>query len=231
MSTTTVRSPYNRRAAKLMRQREWHFAHGTVRRRIYDLTVCRDPWWSWGNRLMTVTGTEFGGSWSEPSPPTWWYRPDTTKRMWRTNYPVQRFHVVRTYDDYMSENNGVDHDSDEHAPWKAIGVNQDHELHLGRQYWGQGFYGLGVAEMRLLVRWLIRWEVTNWFGARLWLYKLGLHAAVFERKPWSCGDQAPRPGGYSHWTCQEKRNHDGPHRFRQARWDDTGLLAAVEAGF
>lgn len=215
------RSKYNRPLAKLMRRWGWNFAHGTVRHRVWDLITCNHRWYDWGHRVMILTGSDFGGNWSEPSPPTWWYRPGTPLRMWRTGYPRARLHVVRDYTTFMAETEGLDVGSDEHYSWRAIGTGQDNDLHLGRMYWGGTFYGLGYAELRVLTRWLIRWQFINWFGVRSWLYSQGLNAAVYQRTPFGCNQAPPKgSGGYSHWLCQNRNRHSGPHRFRNYEWTD-----------
>ena len=78
-----------RRLAALMRKRGWH--HKTprngMRRRLHSLANEHHPWWDWGHRVMILVGQDQGGNWSEPEPPTWYYRLGTPKRMWRTGYP------------------------------------------------------------------------------------------------------------------------------------------------
>ena len=245
MSTDRASAPkrtIRRRLQRIMRARGWDRAEmdNRVRGRIFHL-VLRDrwPWWDWGHPLMIVVGHCVGGNYGEPEPPTWYYRIDTAaKRMWRTGYPRPRLHVVRSYREFMAETEGIPVDSDEHYPWRAICVGQDNGLHLGRQYWGGGFYGLTYVEMRLLVRWLIRWEFQNWFGIRSWIYSQALHAAVHQRKPFTCQEVPPKgQGGYSHWHCQLKRGHDGFHSFNAYQWGEIDgepigalvkLAAAVE---
>jgi hypothetical protein len=66
---------YQRPAAKLARRLGWNHIHGDgLRPRLWDLASDGRPWWDWGHRLMTVVGSDFGGNWDEPKPPTWWYR-------------------------------------------------------------------------------------------------------------------------------------------------------------
>ena len=217
---------HNRKLARLLQKWRWNFAHGTIRRRIYDLVSCHYPWWDWGHRMMIVTGSDWGGgNWSEPEPPVWYYRMVPGKRQWRTGYPTRRPQIVKTYDEFMSITEGINKDSYEHYEWRAICTSQDNELHIGRMYWGGNFYGLTYGEMRVLVRWLMRWEAINWFGLRTWLHKQGLHAAVETRKPFACNQSPPKgAGGYSHWLCHKKRGHEDPHSTGNYEWEDLGKV-------
>lgn len=205
------------RLARWMRKRGW--SHKTprngVRRQLYELTIARHPWWDWGHWLMILVGIDEGGNRSEPTPPTWWYRLDTPKQMWRTRYPrhpLSTFQIVTDYEEFRRLTKGLN--EDQMYEWKAIGTNQDGELHLGHQYWGGTFYGLSKWEVALLRRYLRRWRRLDWFGLRSWLYKQGLHGAVFSKKPFTCGATPPKgQGGYSHWRCHLPRRHGGMHRF------------------
>jgi hypothetical protein len=145
--------------------------------------------------------------------------------MWRTGYPQTRLHVVKSYSEFMAETEGLHTESDAHYEWRAICVNQDDELYLGRQYWGGTFHGLSFAEMRLLARWLVRWRIADWFGLRSWVYSLALNAAVHDRRPGSCQQVPPKgSGGYDHWHCQRRKGHAGPHGFRNYTWDHSGRV-------
>lgn len=174
---------------------------------------------------MAIVGQDHGGNWSEPSPPTWYYRLGNGKRMWRTGFPihpVRTFELVKTYDEFRDRTAGMTKDDIIDAGWKAMCADQDGELALGWQYWGRGFYGLNKWECRLLGKYLRHWRRLDWYGARSWLYALALNAAVDQRKPFSCQAVPPKgSGGYSHWHCDQKRRHPGAHRFRNYVWDDT----------
>lgn len=213
------------RAAKVMRKRGWYDTKrmGSLRHRAYSLCLERHPWHDWGHYLMILVGQDFGGNWVEYSPPTWWYRHGTPKRMFRTGYPrhpLSTFEVIK--DDYSAFRERTDGlNEDQKYEWKAIGTSQDGELHLGRMYWGNSFYGLTRWEMRLLHRylWACRWR--SWFGLRNWLYSLALHEAVDHKAPFKCNaTPPPGSGGYSHWHCQQKRRHVGLHRFNNMSWGE-----------
>lgn len=210
--------PRGRRLRRKLRHKLVRAEHG---RRWADVFFASHPWWDWGHRLMALVGQDHGGNWSEPQPPTWWYRQVDTKRMWRTGFPIHppsTYLVVTDYDEMRSLTAGLD--EDEMYPWQAINVNQDGELHLGHRYWGGVFYGLDKDDVWLLRRYLRRWLLLDWFGARTWLWKLALNAAVERKKPFACHAAPPaRSGGYSHWLCTERRNHTGPHRYNNYTWE------------
>lgn len=172
---------------------------------------------------MIVVGQNIGGNWSEPEPPTWHYKPGTPKRMVRTGYPrhtPRTYELIRgDYDEFRRRYDGLS--EDEQYQWRAICANQDGDLHLGRQYWGGRYYGLSKPETALLLRWLVRWRIRDWFGLRSWLFSQALHAAVYRRKPGSCAVPPPKgSGGYDHWLCDRPRRHDGLHRFRNYTWGE-----------
>ena len=214
------------RVVRHLRKRGWSSGdnHGKWRNRVVDLLNDRHHWWDWGHPLMTLTGSDFGGSWAEPEPPTWWYRLGPPKHMWRTHYPrhpLSTFEIVTDYDEFKRRTEGLN--EDEMYEWKAIAVNQDGELILGHRYWGGAFYGMSKAETALLRRYLRIWHRQDWFGLRSWLYSQGLHAAVHAKKPRTCQAVPPKgSGGYSHWYCRLPRNHGGVHRFRNYVWGDVG---------
>ncbi len=210
---------------KLMRKRHW--SHKTprdgLRRRIFDLVSEHHRWWDWGHRLMILTGSDDGGNWGEPEPPTWFYRLGPPKRMARTKYPrhpLSTFEIITTYDEFTHRTKGFN--EDQMYEWKAICTNQDGDLILGHRFWGGSFYGMPQCEVALLRRYLRMWRRLDWFGARSWLYSQGLHAAINQKVPRTCQvSPPPGSGGYSHWFCDQKRKHTGPHRYRNYVWDPT----------
>lgn len=209
---------------RTLRRRAEYWLRLNDHRTLADLVSPRYRWWDWGHRLMAIAGEDFGGNWSEPSPPTWYYRLGSGKRMWRTGFPIHplpTIEVIKDYSTFRERTAGLN--EDEMYEWKAICTDQDGELRLGKQYWGGNFYGLTRWEVRLLGKYLRQWRRHDWWGARSWLYALGLNAAVDQRKPFTCQATPPRDsGGYSHWHCDQKRRHDGPHRFRNYAWWETG---------
>lgn len=217
-------APKQSLALRLTRKWRWNYdtPRNGLRRRLYCLAAERHPWYDWGHRLMILTGDDFDGVWSEPKPQTWWYRLGKPKRARGTGYPthpLSTYEIVTDYDTFRALSEGLN--EDEMYRWQAFGVNQDGELHLGRQYWGGNFYGLSKDDVRLLRRYLRRWHRHEWFGLRSWLYGQGLHAAVYVRKPGACNAAPPKnQGGYSHWLCHEKRGHDGMHRYRSFQWGE-----------
>jgi len=216
------------RLAKLLYRQGWNRrpnANG-IRRRIFDLVNCRYPWWDWGHRVMIFTGSDFGGNWQEPTSETWWYRAGQPTRMWRTGYPrTTNVEIISDYRQFMALTEGMVPDDDAHYEWRAIGFNQDDELHLGRQFWGMQFHGLSYWELPIVAKYLRRHRRRTWFGVRPWLYSQALHSAVSTRKPFACNAVPPSgSGGYDHWHCGEKRRHLGPHRFGNSTWNDGGKV-------
>jgi hypothetical protein len=211
--------------ARWMRRRDWHYQkpQNGLRHRLYDLVSEQHPWYDWGHRLMILTGSDDCGNWGEPEPPTWFYRLGEPKRMIRTKYPqhpLATFEIVTDYTEFRRRTKGLN--EDEMYAWKAIGTSQDGELILGHRFWGGKFYGMPDWEVALLRRYLRMWRRLDWFGLRSWLYSQGLHAAVHQKVPRTCQvSPPPGSGGYSHWYCDQKRKHAGPHRYRNYEWDPT----------
>lgn len=209
-----------RRIARLMRKRGWNYRtpDNGLRRRAYDLASCHYRWWDWGHRLMILTGSDFGGNWQEPRPPTWWVHRLPTKPMRFTKYPMRRYEIVTDYDEMRERTRGLDEDG--MCDWDAICVDSNGELVTGKRYWGgPPPYGMDSQQARILARYLRMWRRHDWYGARSWLHSQALHAAVHQKRPLSCGAVPPRgSGGYDHWHCQLKRNHDGVHRFNLYTW-------------
>lgn len=221
----TDKASTRKRVAKLMRSRGWNHDRNTVRARAHALVERSWPWWDWGHPLMVITGDNTTGNWSECEPETWWYRLGQPKRMPITGYPrhpLSTLEVVKDYSEFRDLTLGMTDDEIADAGWKAICGSQDGDLYLGRMYWGGSFHGMTRWEMRLLTRYLNRHRRRGWFGAREWLYSLGLHGAVNRKKPFTCQAVPARgSGGYQHWFCAQKRRHLGPHRFGNYEWIGT----------
>lgn len=191
------------------------------RGRLYHLLIIRDPWWRWGSRLRQLVGMSVMDRGDEPRPPSWFYVPAPPKHMWVTGYPRRRYRLVKNWEQMRAETKGLN--EDQMYDWKAINASQDGDLQFGHMYWGGGFHGLDYAEQRLLLRYLLRWELTNWFGIRSWLWHQGLHNALHATRPGSCKQVPPRgSGGYDHWHCALDRGHGGLHRFRDYQWGEVG---------
>lgn len=210
---------------RFLRTRGWNQLHHQrwPTGRIYALAARRWRWWQWGEPLRIIVGQPFGGTYDEPTPPTWFYRLNTPKPMWRTRYPrhpLSAIEVIRDYAQFRERTAGLN--EDELDEWKAICADQDGDVVLGRRYWGGSFHGLNRWEQRLLLSYLLRWHVLgDWFGARSWLYSLGLHASVHARRPFTCQVTPPRgAGGYDHWYCERGRRHEGLHRYNNMVWGD-----------
>lgn len=215
-----------RRLARRLYDRGWcnDVPQNGIRHRIYDLVGSNHPWWDWGHALMIVVGRDSCGNWSEPLPPTWWYRQGPPRRMFRTGYPThppRTYEVITSYDAYRERIDGLN--EDQRYEWQAINVNGDGGIQLGHRWWGGAFYGLSHNDVWLLRRYLRAWRRLDWWGLRSWLYSQALHAAVHRKKPWSCYAVPPRgQGGYDHWHCELRRGHDGMHRTGSYTWGEIG---------
>lgn len=213
-----------RSLARRCRKRNWHYSEHDqhLRGRLVRLLDMRYPWYDWGHRALVLFGDCEGGNYGDPKPETWWYRRGECKRMWRTNYPrypLSTFEVITDYATFKKRTEGLN--GDQMDEWQAIYVDQDGELCLGHRWWGGAFYGMREDEVALLRRYLRRWRRHTWWGLRSWICCQALHAAVHCKKPGSCQAVPPKgSGGYSHWHCQLKRNHDGLHRFNNMTWGE-----------
>jgi len=213
-----------RRVVKRLRKRGWSYEtpNDGIRHRIYDILASYHAWWDWGHYLMILTGTDFCGNWAEPEAPTWWYKLEAPKRMFKTRYPIHplsTFKVIKNYDAFMALTEDLN--EDKMYEWQAFNVSQDRELQVGHMYWGGRFFGMTRWEVRLLVKYLRMVRRHDWYGLRTWLYAQGLHATVYKKKPFSCG-AAPEPGsgGYDHWLCQLKKRHKGEHKCGNYVWGE-----------
>lgn len=207
------------RLATLARKAGWNrLPDHTMRNRIWRISTIRAPWWKYGDRLTNLVGGGTNGN-SEPTPPTWWYVRAPSGRSRVTGYPITRYRIVRDWEQMRSETQGLDEDG--MYDWRAIGVSQDEDLHLGRMYWGGNFNRLDRAERRILLRWLIHAELLGLFGLRRWLWGVGSHNAVHGTRPGSCAVAPPRgSGGYDHWHCTLDRGHKGLHEHGVWRWGE-----------
>ena len=211
-----------RKVARFLYQRGWPQKRGSVRHRIHSLVSEHHPWYDWGHRLMILVGQDQGGTWGEPTPPTWFYRQGEPKRMRRTGYPthpLRTYEVITDYSTFRERTEGLN--EDQLYEWQAMNTSQDGDLHLGRRFWGKPFYDLNHADVPLLRRYLRHWRLLDWFGLRSYLYKQALHACVYTKKPFACHAAPPKgSGGYSHWLCTLRRGHDGLHRYRNSVWGE-----------
>lgn len=196
-------------------KRRWYYEtpDNGLRSRIVALLRENHPWWDWGHRVMTLVGRNWCGNWSEPKPPDIWYRQGPSKL--RRGKARTTWVVVRSYDEYLRQ---VEQG---HQDWKCIQV-QDGGWTLAMGYYdSMNFYGLTRSEVPILLRFLVRWALTDWLGIRRWLYFRALRAAVNRKVPFRCQATPPKgTGGYSHWHCSEKKRHAGPHRFNNYTWTD-----------
>jgi len=170
-----------KRIERWMRKRGWSYKtpNNGLRRRLWATASSRNRWRDWGHYLMIWVGTDFGGNWSEPDPPTWYYREDSSVPMKFTGYPQHprsTYTIIKDYTTFMEMTHDLN--EDQMYIWKAFCWSQDRELHLGHQYWGGRYFGLSRWELPLLKDYVKMSHRYDWYGARSWLYSLGLHATV-----------------------------------------------------
>lgn len=217
--------------------RRWTYNHwqrlpdDCIRHRLHHVVSERSPWWAWGPRVTALTGSDFGGNYQNPKPPTWWYRLGPPKRMAITGFrrhPLSTVEVITDYATFTALTQGLN--EDQMYEWKAICINQDGVLHLGHQYWGGSFHGLVPCEVKLMRRYLRMWRRLDWYGLRTWLYLQGIHASVHRKRPFSCkATPAKGSGGYDHWHCQLKRRHTGSHSYNAMQWTEGGQVERLPA--
>lgn len=209
-STTAylVESRGVRRVARYLRRRGLNQAPGhTLRARLYRCFADARGWWDWGAYLMSLTGTDFCGSYAPPSPRSIYYQYENGKLVWTKSYERPLNPEANDY-------------------WHFIGVQDDGRvLRPGNIYSDNREsinYGLDPRTTRLLTRYILwdYWTKARWFGLRPWLYYKGLHRKVDMRIPFRCNER-PRPnsGAYSHWACSLKRRHRGQHAIGAHRWE------------
>lgn len=181
-------------------------------RRLREVHGPRYPWWDWGHRLMALVGRDDTGSWSPPRPRDLWFRKVDGKLQTTHHYADVRDNPSEDWRIFDSQNDGFEIVI---GYWPAPGTHGN--IHRS---------GIdGRDEIALFRRWMLtEWAVSEWFGLRRWLYYKGLHAAIHQRKPFTCKAVPPHgSGGYDHWHCQEPKRHAGPHRFRNYAWSDCGV--------
>lgn len=178
-------------------------------RRINEIRRSRHPWYDWGHRVMILLGREDDGRFDNvPRVRDLWFRHENGRLVTTRDYAEVRARNDGEWKVFDSQNDGfevvIGWWPDEHGPITRTGLD-------------------GRDEQRLFLRWFVweGWIKAEWCGLRRRLYYRALHAAVHQKIPFAC-QQVPAPdsGGYSHWHCELRRKHDGPHRYRGCTWND-----------
>jgi hypothetical protein len=210
---------------------------------------------NWPHKLMALTGRLYCGNFDVPHAPDLYIRrgPERDEHR-RVINPAQsmldkKLAYSQTFitKDAMTAWDGVKRGEE----WRTFDWQDDgHTLRVGWLGDDGRIHDSGIGEysgeLRMFRKWFIwdSWIKYDWFGLRRWLYYKGLHAAVHEKRPFTCQEIPPKnSGGYDHWHCEYpvgfvgmvKRRlgrpitHPGPHIFRAMRWDENGrLLSAME---
>lgn len=234
MSATAPKKTLRRRAARWMHDRGWTDTDmdNTLRSRTARAVAERGPWYDWGHPAMSLVGRYDSGNAGAPRGRDLWWVP--------TEYvegPFAQAHVAglevrhgcyvtSNYSDIMHSGPDVD--------WRIFDLQDDgHTVKIGLwpnlpEHDGR-IQPLPWQELkpRTSLRLFLEWYLVDhkvkaqWLGLRSWIYWKALHAAVAQRKPFSCATvPEPRSGGYSHWHCQLKKRHAGAHRYRNYVWSD-----------
>ena len=202
----------------------------TLRSRIARAFGERGPWYDWGHPVMWLVGRYDGGNAGSPRGRDLWWVP--------TEYVEGPFaqaavaglevrhgcYVTTNYSDIHTDVDWriFDLQDDGHTVKVGLWPNlPEHGGHIQPLPWEEL---KPATSLRLFLEWyLVDHKIkAQWFGLRSWIYWKALHAAVQDRRPFSCA-KVPPPcsGGYSHWHCQLGKRHKGAHRYRNYVWDPT----------
>lgn len=214
------------RAWRLMYDRGWTTSKmdDTLRSRIAHAVQEWRKWYDWGHPVMWLVGRYDGGNSGPPRGRDLWWIP--------TEYVEDRLagslvaDCEQRYGCYITTEYTVVRSSAAEIDWRIYDLQDEgHTVKVGlwpnRPEHDGRIQPLPWQELKVdLFLWWYVWRHlggAQWFGLRRWAYYKALHAAVADRKPFSC-QQTPPTGGYSHWHCQLKRKHSGEHRFRNYTW-------------
>jgi hypothetical protein len=200
----------------------------------------------WGHKLMALTGRNFGGNWNPPHAPDLYLRFGPERGENRHVLSIEKPSgkpFITTHG--MTAWDGVKRGEE----WRTFDWQDDgHTLRVGwlseDGYIHDSGIGAYSGELTLFRKWFIwdSWIKSDWFGLRRWLYYKGLHAAVHQKKPFTCQKVPPRnSGGYDHWHCIEPIGYSGtlrrwldlpyehpmPHRYARMEWTDSGQVRHI----
>lgn len=220
------------RVARAMRKRGWTdiAMDDTLRSRIARAIGDWYHWWGWGHPVMWLVGRYDTGSAGVPrGRDLWWIPTEYVEDRLALSLAAdfgQRFgcYITTRYEDVRRSGGDID--------WRIYDLQDDgHTVKAGLwpnqpEHKGQ-IQPLPWQELKVdLFLWWYVWQHkgrSQWFGLRRWIYYKALHAAVQHKIPFTC-QIAPEKGsgGYSHWHCNLKRRHTGPHRYRNYIWAGPG---------
>ena len=193
----------------------------TLRSRIAHAVGEWRKWYDWGHPVMWLVGRYDCGNSSPPrGRDLWWIPTEYVEGIENSLVSdlEQRFgcYITTRYEDVRSTKlNWRIYDLQDEGRTVKVALYPNRPEHDGR------LQPLPCEELKVdLFLWWYLWQhkaKAQWFGLRSRVYYKALHAAVADKKPFSC-QQVPPTGGYSHWHSQLKRKHAGEHRFRNYTW-------------
>ena len=206
----------------------------TLRSRIAHAMGDWRRWYDWGHPVMWLVGRNDSGNSGVPRGRDMWWIPvqyveGVAASLVADFEQLYGCYVTRNYADVRATSPDIDwriYDLQDDGNTVKIGLWPNQPEHQGRIQSLPSWHNLGrKCEMRLFLRWYL-WEhktKAQWFGLRRWVYYKALHWAVNAHSPFACGVVPEKgSGGYSHWHCDQRKLHRGPHRYRNYIWPGPG---------
>lgn len=198
----------------------------TLRSRIAHAVGDWKRWYDWGHPVMWLVGRYDTGSAGSPrGRDMWWIRQDYVEGIATglvADLEVRHgCYVTKRYEDVRKTSADIEwriFDLQDEGTTVKLGLWPCRPEHEGRL---QPLPSWESLPTRLFIEWyLIDHKIkAQWFGLRRWVYYKALHAAVHDKRPFSCAVVPEKgSGGYSHWHCQLRKWHKGPHRFHNYVW-------------
>lgn len=231
-----------RRAHRVMYDRGWTHSDmdDTLRSRTAHAVGDWKRWYDWGHPVMWLVGRYDSGSAGVPRGRDLWWIPTQYVEGIAASLVAdfeQRngCYITTRYEDVRSTGKDIDwriYDLQDDGRTVKVALYPNAPEHQGR------LQPLPWQELNVgLFLWWYLWQhkgKAQWFGLRPWTYYKALHWAVNAHSPFACGVVPERgSGGYSHWHCDLKKRHLGPHRYRNYIWPGPGervQYAPIKAG-
>lgn len=220
-----------RRLWKIMYDAGWTDVEmdDTLRSRVARAVYDAHHWYDWGHPVMWLVGRYDSGNAGAPrGRDLWWIPTEYVEGVagslvadFETRHGC---YVTRKYSDVAATTPDIEwriYDLQDEGRTVKVGLwpnSPEHGGHIQPLPWHQ----LNVG---LFLHWyLIEHKLkAQWLGLRPWAYWKALHAVVDNKVPFACQANPDKAeGGYSHWHCQLKKRHRGPHRFVNYTWDGPG---------
>lgn len=220
------------RARHAMQQRGWMMSafDDTPRSRIAHAMGDWRSWYDWGHPVMWLVGRYDSGSAGVPrGRDLWWIPTEYVEDRLALSLVAdfeQRFgcYITTRYTDVRATGAEIDwrvYDLQDDGRTVKVALWPNQPEHDGREQ------PLPWRELKVdLFLWWYVWQhkgKAQWFGIRPWIYYKALHVAVQRKVPFTCQVTPEKgSGGYSHWHCNLKRRHAGPHRYNNYIWPGPG---------